>query len=482
MNRKSVPSFAALGAVAALVVGKAWAFDLFSTEKYVLHDPAHRASVNCQFGTVGTPLTIGEAVERAICYSPKSRQARDAVKISAAQLGVSRSAWLPKVSAGLDGQMGNLDEEVRGRPEQSFNVPTRRNQLAANLNWVLYDFGYRSANDEAARQQLFASLANEESAIQEAIATGAQAYYDAATAHAMLATQQQQERDAGRSLAVTQERHRAGAAAWSEELLAQTAYSQATTERINAERTVHSADGKLAVAMGLRADSPLSLLDLPTPPADQALPGALAALMEQAERNHPAIKAAQAALAAAGARVRATEANGLPTLSVIGSVSRARTRGEITVVDPAHETQKLIGLELSIPISDFVARNYQIHSAAAQEEQSRSDLDDTALQVSQALWDAYYGLLSANDSLRATADLLTAASQSFEVATARYRSGASTILELLTAQSALNNARKQRYQTASDWFSARLKLIQSLGSLDAAAVRGLGPDSERIPE
>ena len=54
--------------------------------------------------------------------------------------------------------------------------------------------------------------------------------------------------------------------------------------------------------------------------------------------------------------------------------------------------------------------------------------------------------------MRTTRDLLASALQSAEVADGRYRAGVGSILDLLTAQSALADARSQEAQARSLWF------------------------------
>ncbi|MDQ5942481.1 MAG: outer membrane protein, partial [Pseudomonadota bacterium] len=66
-----------------------------------------------------------------------------------------------------------------------------------------------------------------------------------------------------------------------------------------------------------------------------------------------------------------------------------------------------------------------------------------------------------------TVDLLASAEQSERVALGRYRAGVGSILDLLTAQSALAAARQQRVLSAYDWNVSRATLAQSVGVLDA---------------
>ena len=76
--------------------------------------------------------------------------------------------------------------------------------------------------------------------------------------------------------------------------------------------------------------------------------------------------------------------------------------------------------------------------------------------------------------MRTSDDLLQSATQSQQVALGRYRSGAGSILDLLTAQAALEGARAQQVQARSDWFVALARLAHDIGKLEPGARAGKG--------
>jgi hypothetical protein len=53
----------------------------------------------------------------------------------------------------------------------------------------------------------------------------------------------------------------------------------------------------------------------------------------------------------------------------------------------------------------------------------------------------------------------------------RYEKGVGSIIELLSAQSALANARQRRVESLLDWRTARLQLAASLGRLNLLALQ-----------
>ena len=62
-------------------------------------------------------------------------------------------------------------------------------------------------------------------------------------------------------------------------------------------------------------------------------------------------------------------------------------------------------------------------------------------------------------------DLLASAQESANVAAERYRAGVGNIIDLLTAEAALEVARAQEVQARADWFVAVAQLAHDTGTL-----------------
>ena len=137
-------------------------------------------------------------------------------------------------------------------------------------------------------------------------------------------------------------------------------------------------------------------------------------------------------------------------------------------------------MSVSVPIFSGYAPTYRIRAAEAQVEARNAQLERLRLQVALDVWVAYQNLITATQSLRTTADLLSSAEQSERVALGRYKAGVGSILDVLNAQSALASARQQRIQSTFNWNISRATLAQAMGSLDANLLQAL-PDSSQQP-
>ena len=395
-----------------------------------------------------TGLTAIDAVDLALCNNPQTREVWAAARVQAAMVGVAQSAWLPDLDAKLTS--GRNFTEAR-----NFN----QSSAALTLSWLVFDFGQRSANIENARQLLSAAAATQNATVQNLFLAALQSYYTAQAARAAVVSTTEAERAARESFAAAESRYSVGAGTPADRLQAQTALSQATLNRIRSEGDARNALGVLANAMGFDAQQSIVLGEIPRATPELAFQNDVDALIQEARNRRPDLKSAEAQVKAAEASVEVARAQGRPSVSLstgplwqdIGGVS-ANTGN--------------IGVTLSVPIFSGFETSYRVRSAEAQVDLRAAQLDRLRNQVALDVWKAYQNLNTATQSLKATLDLMASAEQSERVALGRYKAGVGTVLDLLTAQTALANARLQRIQAGLDWHVYRATLAQTVGALD----------------
>ena len=443
----------ALSCCLSLPAAAAWPDDPFDTEALAPLRPSPQLAARvgeapCATALPATPLTAIDAVDLALCNNPQTREVWAAARVQAALLGVAQSAWLPN----LDGRLG---------ASRHFADSGDYNQRSAalTLSWLLLDFGQRAASTENARQLLAAAAASQGAAVQNLFLAALQSYYNAQAARAAVASAGEAERSARESFAAADARYQVGTGTPADSLQAQTALSQATLARIRAEGEARNTLGALANVMGFDAQQPMLLAEFQGLSPDEDLQRDVAALIEMARARRPDLRAAEAQLKAAEAGIDLARAQGRPTLSLAAGPTWQEVGG-------ATSNGGSIGLTLNIPIFSGFETTYRVRSAQAQAELRAAQRDSLNSQIALDVWRAYQNLNTAGHSLRTTADLVASAEQSERVALGRYKAGVGTVLELLTAQSALANARLQRIQAALDWQVFRAALAQAMGALD----------------
>jgi outer membrane protein len=177
----------------------------------------------------------------------------------------------------------------------------------------------------------------------------------------------------------------------------------------------------------------------------------------------PALRSAQASLAAASASVRSTRTDYFPTISTSYGVTDQNSAPRFDFGQGPTSRNKSFGLSMSIPIFNGLAREEGIQRARIAEMNANASLRDAALLAQQQLVQYVGQLRLAQARIAIQQASLTAALEDLRVQQQRYELGASTQLELLTTQTQLNSARfnlvNARYQVRI----AKAQLEQLLG-------------------
>jgi outer membrane protein len=454
-------------------------FDPFDTTalippRMVLPPQPEISFVPCQRLPAETVFGVLEVVDLALCQNPSTNEAWANARVQAAQVGVAQAAFLPALDGKLSGNRLNSEG----------STTTDQRSASLTLSWLLYDFGARSATLENARQLLSAAASTLDATVQIVFLNALQSYYNTQAARAAVTAARESERASRESLTAAEVRYRVGSGTPADRLQAQTAWSQATLNRIKAEGVLQSLYGTLANVMGLDAGRPLRLVDIPESLPESAFrrdSREIEALIAEARDRRPDLRAAEAQFKAAQSTVDYTRAAGLPTLSFGSGPSWLETRGNGgnggNGSNSITSHSNAIGLTLTLPIFSGFSTTYKVRSAQARADVAAAQRDSLRLQVALDVWSSYQSLITASQTITTSADLLASAEQSERVALGRYKAGVGSILDVLNAQSALAAARLQRIQARLDWHVSRATLAKAVGALDSSLLTPAGTPS-----
>lgn len=431
----------------------------------------------CDVAPIGkSPLVLADVVEHALCNNPQTREAWANARFQAAQVGVGGAAYLPSVSLVAGDTLSWLDGGA-----SSARASSGANQLSAtaSLSYLLYDFGARDAALENAKQILAALNASQDATLQSVFLAAVQGYYQLFATQAAVASAMAAEQSALESYNAATARYKIGSGTPADKLQAQTAHSQAVLNRIQAEGDVWSAQGVLANSMGLDANRAFEIIPPSLRLPDARFEGDIAGLIEEARRLRPDLAAASAQVNAAKANTQAVKASGMPTIALTTNLNRTHS----SIADPVGSAA--LGVAINFPLFTGYSTTYRIRAAQQQEEARLAQLERLRLQVALDVWKAYQGLVTGTQAVTSSSDLVASASASERVALGRYKAGVGNILDLLTAQTALANARLQNIQALYNWYIAKATLAQAMGQLDLSAIepeKAIEPQRRRDAE
>ena len=427
--------------------------------------PGDTGAVSCPTAGLdgATPLVLAKAVDIALCNNAQIRDAWINIRIQAAALGQAKAAYWPTLSANVT-ELGD-----RTAYPGTDNPTTTRAEATVygTFGWRLFDFGGRAALKRAAESVLEAAVASRDATIEKTLGTVIQTYFDAVTRRAVLDNRYDDEVLARSTLDSARRREAQGGGAQSDTLQAVTALSKVSLDKNRAVGEYEKSLATLVYALGLRPGTPISLpqdVDLRTGVEE----GDLRAWLKDAEQHHPAILAARAAVEAARDQVVAARSSGRPTVDLTADYYQNAYPGQGLTSTSTKVTT--FGVSITIPLFDGFLTHYKVQGAQETVRSKEAELQDTVQQTLMQVVQAYADAQSSLRNLSVSEDLVNAARAALESSQRRYDNGAADILELLTTQTALADAKSERARCLSEWRTARLTLLTSSGLLNRAIV------------
>lgn len=405
-------------------------------------------------------LTIPHAIDIALQNNPATRTSWLEAREAQALVGSSRSAYYPELD--LNATYTRTRQATQGG-RTIFNSITYGPSLA--LTYLLFDFGGRAAQVEEARQALIAADFTHNQQIQDVILQTEQAYFGYLDAKALLDAQSATLKERQANVDAAEARHNAGVATINDVLQARTALSQAQLTYESVEQNLRIFQGTLASSMGLPVTTKFQIGTLPSEVPIQEVSTAVESLITQAETQRPDFASSRALAQRAEARVREIRSQGLPTFGLTANASRTTFRG----VASGTATPYSAAITMRFPLFTGWRNQFDLRAAQLGADIARENARTLQQQIDLQVWSSYYGLSTATQRVRTSRDFLATAQQSASVAADRYRNGVGGILDVLTAEAALEIARAQEIQARTDWFVAVAQLAHDTGSLETPA-------------
>ena len=416
---------------------------------------------------VQKPYDLPALIDLAQRTNPETRVAWEAARAAAAGVGLAESAYLPQLTMEALGgyQQTPLPIPKNLVPKGYFVSDSREIIPSLAVKWLLFDFGRREANLEAARADSFVANAGFTAVHHKLVLDVSQTYFALGAARGQL-------RAAQKALATAQTVEAATSAKRERGLVTIVALTQAQRQTAQARYSLAAAQGAerigladLIAAIGIPASTPLEVADgadLPLPASPQQ---SIAAAIKAALAHRPDIIAALGNVDAAEASLKAAQRAYRPSIGLsarafqnFGSLSS--DGGPTSTVDRTGES---IMLSFSLPLFDGGERADHIAIARATLRESQADLERARDGVAQQVVHAYDGLLTSLAEYEAAETLRQAANTSYDAAQHSYQQGVGTYTDLATEESAVADAERQVEDARAAAHTAAAQLAFAVG-------------------
>lgn len=227
---------------------------------------------------------------------------------------------------------------------------------------------------------------------------------------------------------------------------------------IAAESDVELARKRLKSFLGLELNALIDLVDTPAG-ADTSLAG-LAPMdqyIDSALEARPAVQQAELLTEITRKAVKIAQADYWPHLEAVSNWGWSSQSDDFTLQEN-NSTSLTAGLIVSVPIFTGFERQGKVSQAKVDYNQSRLAESQTRDRVRLEVEEAYYQLQQAKKSLDIQGVNIEEAQEGLNIANVRYESGVGTLLEVLSAQVALTDARNANAEALFNFRVAEARL------------------------
>ncbi len=419
--------------------------------------------------------TLAELINLAEEHNPSTRAAWAEARVQAGRLGVSRSDLYPALTAVM---MSNTTRDGILLGDAFVRQTLGLYQPMLQVNYLLLDFGDRTARVETARQQLLSANFAFNRAQLDVLFETARRYYRLLDTIGQRDAAKVNFDNADTVRKAVEARLAVGLATLPDALEARAAAAQAD---FTLQATIGDVDIARGDLLSLLGAAPLEKLQV-QPLAELTLPAHMEADAEgevrRALAQRPELGQQVAALDEARAQVRSAHSAFLPQVQFQGQGGEVRAYGRQdllndTYAGPLEEWN--VSLNLQWNVFDGGRRIADLQRAHAAEKEAQANIDDTRDQVEQQVWTAYVTLRTAFSQRDAAAALLAASQTSYEASLKSYQLGLRNTVDVVAAQRTLAQALSSDVAARTQLLTQLANLSYRTGDLLQAAVKKAHP-------
>jgi len=409
--------------------------------------------------TAATPISLTEAIRLAEQNSVSTVQARGSIRTSSAAVKQSYAAFLPSFSVSARTQRQSGDRfDTQGNLVPFTGNPTNYS-TGLSSSFELFDGGRRFFDIKSAKAEVDAAEAGETAARYDVALQVKQQYYNILAARESESAAQAQIQQATQQLRASSLRLRAGAAIVSDSLRSAVALGNARLALLTARNNLQVANQtltRLVASLRTVTATPSDTLDqqVVIPSIDELMP-----LVNRA----PAIQQAEARLSSAHAGVRSAKTAFLPTVSMNFSRGGSGLDPAFGIGDKRYAYNQNLSFSLNFPLFNNLNREVNVARAIVAEDVAEVQARDAKLLARQTLVQSLGQMRTAQEQVAIQTQSVAAATEDLRVQQRRYELGATTLLDLLTSQTQLDNARIALIRARYDYRVAKAQLEALIG-------------------
>jgi outer membrane protein TolC len=418
------------------------------------------------------PLTLEQSLDVALSQNPAIQKGRKDLNEAYGIALQLKSVALPKI-AGTGSYTAVDSGKIESAPFGPGGVRFRNDQSWSadiTVSQTLFDAGKTQSSLRSAKLTREAAMQNFESLVADTLLQVRIGYQDILLAAEQIVTQQASVKLLEQELSDTQRRFDAGTVPQFNVLRSTVELANARPRLIKARNDLRIAKNNFATLLGWNVpkdaseDIPLELAGKLQASSDDT---ALAAAIARAFSQRTELAAARLNEKLKFEEIKQAKADYYPRLSASAGYGWAnRVFGEQIGQSPALSDEVhgwSAGVTANWSIWDSGLTRGKVKAAEAHREKAAIDVEDLFRRIEQEVRTAHSNLVQARETLESQAKVIEQAEEAVRLAVARADAGSGTLLDVLSAQTALTDSRTTYAVTLHDYTVAQARLDRAMG-------------------
>lgn len=418
----------------------------------------------------GRPLTVEEVVRLGLERNARIRGADADLAAARAGRREAEAARLPAVRSAasytrLGGDIPSADFTLPGLDTTFTLLPIERDRYQLEVvQQPLFTGGRLGAAVRAAAREADAAALLAEQERADVALEVRQAYWALHAAAGALAALDGAVQRVESLLGEVRSRFGAGAALRADVLAAQTRRSEVLLERVEARNAARLARLELNRLTGLPLTAEYALAtgverDVTADPG----PGELPALMAEARRSRPQLRALAEQVDALRAQVAVARGGSLPDVAFVSRYVYARPNPYAFTDQDSFRGTWEAGLSLQWPVWEGGAQSARVALVRARLEAAEARLEDARRQVEVDVARRQLEAQRATEALAVAAENVEQAAEALRVTEQQFAEGVVLSSQLFEAELAYRQAQARDARAGADYMVARAALLHALG-------------------
>ncbi len=401
------------------------------------------------------PLSIPELVDIALNNNPETRSAWWNARKVAALRGLAASSYYPTIRA-----------RASAAHARDYKFPNGKETVYTDLdgdiflNYLLYDFGERTASNQAAVAALWAANWQSDWRIQKVLFHVVAHTYSYLNSLELSKSRQASLDDAKTALDAATQLQQAGLNSVTDVYTTKASVADLEINVALQKAETDVARSKLLTVLGICIDTPLEVASLPNPSSSKRLQCGLDSLIALARDTRADLMGKWAELVQKRAQLEKNDKKYAPKLNFGADAGYNRY-----IHDTSNGFRYNVGLTLDIPLFNGFESIYYNRLAYADMQATEADLERLDLEIALDVMAASRYFEAAQQILIFAKESLENSMRTFEGVLDKYKAGTQSIFHLTAAQKQLGDARIKHSEAKTRWHRILAELAFATGTI-----------------